>query len=291
MAHPWRVLLPAAIFLLLLGAPFEHIQLSSDVTELPNTAESRRGIELLRSEFQRVETNPILVVVRYPDGDPLLSVERVQRIYDLSRWLSKLPAVNRVESIVDLDPSISRRTYLQMFTPPMPPLPKGVQTALEKLVGKDIVVLVAQTALSEGSPEALSLVRTIRQSHPPVGGEFMVTGESAFQADFTQAISENSPFVIGLIVFVTYSVLFLLFGSLLLPLKAVLMNMLSISASYGALVWIFQYGYLASWLHFTPGPIESVTPIMMFCILFGLSMDYEVLLLKRVQRGIRKSRR
>jgi RND superfamily putative drug exporter len=282
MAHPWQVLLPAALFLVLLGVPFMHIQLSSDVTELPDTAESRRGIELLRSEFQRVETNPILIVVRYPDGYSPLSVEHVQRIYDLSRWLSKLPAVNRVESIVDLDPSISRRTYLQMFTPPMPPLPKGVQTALEKLVGKDIVVLVAQTSLSEGSPEALSLVRTIRKSHPPVGGEFMVTGESAFQADFTQAISENSPFVVGLIVFVTYSVLFLLFGSLLLPLKAVLMNMLSISASYGALVWIFQYGYLASWLHFTPGPIESVTPIMMFCILFGLSMDYEVLLLKRV---------
>jgi RND superfamily putative drug exporter len=61
------------------------------------------------------------------------------------------------------------------------------------------------------------------------------------------------------------------------------MNMLSISASYGALVWIFQYGHLASWLHFTPGPIEAMTPIIMFCILFGLSMDYEVLLLSRVR--------
>jgi len=277
--------LPAALFLILLGVPFLHIRLSSsDVTGLPKTAESRRGMELLRSEFQKVDTNPIIVVVRYTNSSPpSLSVEHVDRIYDLSRWLGKLPAVNRVESIVDLDPSISRREYMQILTPPMPPLPKGVQLALKKMVGEDIVMLVAQTSLPEGSSEAFSLVRTIRESHPPVSGELMVTGESAFQADFTEAIKENSPFVIGLIVLVTYFVLFLLLGSLLLPLKAVLMNMLSISASYGALVWIFQYGHLASWLHFTPGPIEAMTPILMFCILFGLSMDYEVLLLNRVR--------
>ena len=162
-------------------------------------------------------------------------------------------------------------------------------TALKKMVGKDIVMLVAQTSLPEGSPEAFSLVRTIREAHPPVDGELMVTGESAFQADFIQTIKDHSPLVIGLIVLVTYFVLFLLLGSLLLPLKAVLMNTLSISASYGALVWIFQYGHLASWLHFTPGPIEPMTPIIMFCILFGLSMDYEVLLLSRVREEYEKT--
>lgn len=83
--------------------------------------------------------------------------------------------------------------------------------------------------------------------------------------------------------------IFLLMGSLLLPLKAVLINMLSISASYGTLVWIFQYGHLAAWLHFTPGPIETMTPIIMFCILFGLSMDYEVLLLSRVREEFERT--
>ncbi len=61
------------------------------------------------------------------------------------------------------------------------------------------------------------------------------------------------------------------------------MNLLSISASYGALVWIFQEGHLARWLHFTPGPIQTATPVVMFCLIFGLSMDYEVLLLSRVR--------
>ena len=81
----------------------------------------------------------------------------------------------------------------------------------------------------------------------------------------------------------TYIVLFLLLGSILLPLKAVLMNFLSISASYGALVWIFQDGHVSNLLNFTPNPINTIVSILMFCVLFGLSMDYEVLLLSRIR--------
>ena len=81
----------------------------------------------------------------------------------------------------------------------------------------------------------------------------------------------------------TVLALLVLLRSVLLPLKSVIVNLLSISASYGALVWIFQEGHLAQWLHFTPGPIQTATPIIMFCLIFGLSMDYEVLLLSRVR--------
>ena len=246
MAHPWRVLLPATALLLLLGMPFLHIRLSpSDVTGLPTTAESRLGEELLRREFQDVDTNPIVVVVHYADRSPL-TTEHVGQIYDLSRWLARLPTVTRVDSLVDLDPSISRSDYQQLLTLPQAQLPPGVQLALKQTVGDDIVMLVAQTSLRAGSDEARSLVRTIRRSHPSVDGELMVTGESAFHLDFIEAMKRNSPVAIGLIVLVTYLVLFMLLGSLLLPLKAVLMNVLSISASYGALVWIFQDGHLAA---------------------------------------------
>jgi len=283
MAHPWRVLLPVTALLLLLGMPFLHIRLSpSEVTGLPMTAESRLGEELLQREFQEIDTNPIVVVVHYADRSPL-TAEHVGQIYDLSRWLAKLPTITRVDSLVDLDPATSRSEYQQFLTLPKTQLPPGVQLVLKQTVGDDIVMLVAQTSLRAGSDEARSLVRTIRQSHPSVDGELMVTGESAFHLDFIEAMNRNSPAAIGLIVLVTYLVLFLLLGSLLLPLKAVLMNILSISASYGALVWVFQDGHLATWLHFTPGPIETMTPIIMFCVLFGLSMDYEVLLLSRVR--------
>src|SRR5207247_2558182 len=88
----------------------------------------------------------------------------------------------------------------------------------------------------------------------------------------------------------TFVALFLLLGSVLLPLKAVVMNCLSVTASYGALVWIFQDGHFKDWLGFTPGPIEPVIPLIMFCVLFGLSMDYEVLLLSRTHEEFERTR-
>ena len=289
MVHPWRVLLPSALFLIVLGLPFRHIQLgSTDVTGLPKTAESRRGWDQLSGEFQKFDANPVIVVVQFPDGFPL-SAEHVNGIYDLSHWLAQLPGVNHVNSIVDLNPGTSLIQYLLLYSEPPSHLPQGVQSALKKMVGKDIVMLVVQTSLEAGGDQALNLVRTIRGSHPPLGGEVMATGETAFHVDFIDAIEEWSPFVIGFVVVVTYLMLLLMLRTLLLPLKAVLMNILSISASYGALVWIFQEGHLASWLHFTPGPIEAMNPIMMFCILFGLSMDYEVMLLSRVGEEYEKT--
>lgn len=290
MAHPWKVIVPTSVLLILLGLPFLNIHLGFDASAgLPKTAQSSRGMELVRNEFPNVDTNPIIVIVRFPKSFTPLTVAHVESIYDLSRWLAKLPSVQGVKSIVDLAPSITRWEYVQMLTPPMPPLPKSINLAIKKMVGKDIVMLVVKTSLPEGSPQALGLVRKIRASHPEVGGELMVTGESAFQADFIHAVKANTPSVIGLIVVVTYFVLFLLLRSVLLPLKAVLVNILSITASYGALVWVFQYGHLASFLHFIPGPIEPMTPIIMFCILFGLSMDYEVVLLNRVRYEYGKS--
>jgi RND superfamily putative drug exporter len=80
-----------------------------------------------------------------------------------------------------------------------------------------------------------------------------------------------------------------LFGSIAIPVKAVIVTLLSISASFGALVWIFQDGNLSIALNFTPGPIETATPLVMFCVIFGLSMDYEVLLLSRIQEAWRRT--
>ena len=131
-------------------------------------------------------------------------------------------------------------------------------------------------------------MREIREAHPPFDGEVLVTGQTAFDLDFIGLVGRRAPLAIGLIVLVTYLVLFLLLDSVLLPLKAIVMNLLSITASYGALVF-FQDGHLAAWLDFTPGPIQTATPLIMFCIVFGLSMDYEVLLLSRVREEYERS--
>jgi len=110
-----------------------------------------------------------------------------------------------------------------------------------------------------------------------------VTGPSAMDVDSTDFLVGHAPAAIGFVMGLTYVVLLILFRSAILPLKAVLMNLLSIAGSFGALVWVFQDGHLASVLRFEPGPIEPTLPVLLFCVVFGLSMDYEVLLLSRMK--------
>jgi uncharacterized membrane protein YdfJ with MMPL/SSD domain len=283
MAHPWRVFLPVAGFLLLLGLPFLHIRLGAgDVSSLPPWAEARRGAELLRKEFPGEGATPIVVVLRYDEGSPL-SPARVGQAYDLSRWLAGQPGVTGVQSMLDLAPDMGREDYQRIVEVPTALWPKEMQAPVARVVGERIMILAVSTDLPAGSDEARALVHAIRASHPPVDGELLVTGPTAFDLDFMKVAADNAPLAIALVVVATYLALLVLLRSVLLPLKAVVVNLLSISASYGALVWIFQEGHLAQWLHFTPGPIQTATPIIMFCLIFGLSMDYEVLLLSRVR--------
>jgi RND superfamily putative drug exporter len=283
MAHPWRFFLPAAALLLLLGQPFLHIRLGAgDVTALPRWAEARRGAELLAREFPSDDEAAIIVVLSYRDGSPLTPA-RVGEVYDLSRWLAKLPGVTTLRSLLDLSPDMSREDYQRFAKIPTAMWPSEISAAASRMVGERIMLLALSTSQAPGSDEARALVRTIRGSHPPVDGQLLVTGPTAFDLDFMGVVQRNAPLAIALVVVATYVALLILLGSVLLPLKAVIVNLLSISASYGALVWIFQDGHLSRWLDFTPGSIQTATPIIMFCLIFGLSMDYEVLLLSRVR--------
>jgi RND superfamily putative drug exporter len=283
MTYPWRVLVPVVTLLLLFGVPLVHLRVSSgDATALPQEAESRRGDELLRREFPGGDVNRILVVLDAGSA-PVLTPERVAQAHALSRWLAARSHVSRVDSFVDLDPSIDLATYQMIAALPRDQRPPELAGALEQLVGEHVALLIVNTALAPGGDEARALVREIRAAHPPFDGEVLVAGATAFDLDFIGIALRHAPLAIGVIVLVTLLALFYLLDSVLLPVKAVVMNLLSITASYGALVWMFQDGYLAGLLGFTPGPIQTATPLIMFCLVFGLSMDYEVLLLSRVR--------
>src|SRR5438094_1592740 len=290
MARPWHVLVPVVLVLVVLGLPFRHIHLGTpDVSTLPEKAESRRGQGLLAREFPQLEPNSIVVVLRYPDRSGLTPA-RVDELYALSRWLARLPDVARVDSVVDLDPRITPEQYRQMAAAPREMLPPPLREAFERMVGPRVTMLVAQTPLAVDSQEARALVKTIRREHPPVAAEVLVTGRTAYDVDFVALVSRVAPGAVAFVLAATFVALFLLLGSVLLPLKAVVMNCLSVTASYGALVWIFQDGHFKDWLGFTPGPIEPVIPLIMFCVLFGLSMDYEVLLLSRTHEEFERTR-
>jgi RND superfamily putative drug exporter len=290
MARPWHVLVPVALILIILGLPFRHIHLGTpDNSTLPDDAASRRGEELLSREFPELAPTSMVVVVRYPDAAGLTPA-RVEQLHALSRWLAKQPGVSRVDSVVDLDPRISLQEYKMMATAPRDMLPPPMREAFEQMTGPRLTLLVVQTKLRVDSHEARKLVTTIRRSHPPVAAELLVTGRTAYDLDFANLVWTVAPGAVAFVLAATFIALFLLLGSVLLPLKAVIMNCLSVTASYGALVWIFQDGHFKDWLGFTPAPIEPVIPLIMFCVLFGLSMDYEVLLLSRTHEEFERTR-
>ena len=255
MRHPWLFLLPTVALLLVMGIPFLHIRLAAaDVRVLPAEIEARRGYDLLRRHFPDVAANRIAIVVHFP-SPPALPPGRAAAVRSLADKVSALPSVRRVQS---------------PLTDPMAP------------AGADTVVLYVLSDTRPESDEARDVVRAIRADRHVADGTLVVGGETANDVDATAFVTARVPKAVGLVVGATVLVVFLLLGSVLLPLKAVLMNVLSIAGSFGALVWIFQDGHL---FVREPRPVEPSLPILLFCVVFGLSMDYEVLMLSRMREA------
>ncbi len=289
MRRPALVLVPAVAFILLAGSPFLRLRLAdAETTALPPTVESRRGTELLRRDFAGFDETQITVVAQFPDGQPL-SPPHVGTLYDLSRRVAALPNVVRVQSPVDLDPSLGRADYQRLYAGPPDALPPGAADTLRATVGEHIVVLNAVSAQPPQSDQARAIVRAIRAQPTIEGGRVLVTGRTAVDLDIVDFTLQRTRPAVAYVILVTYLVLFLLLGSVVLPLKAVVMNMLSLSASFGAVVWIFQQGHLSAQLNFTPASIDPTLPVILFGIVFGLSMDYEVFLLSRIQEEYQRT--
>ena len=287
MRRPVLVLVPALAFLFILGTPFLQLRLAQGgVDQLPPTDTSRQGYDTLVSEFPGQNQTSIEAVVYYPGSSPL-TASHVGDVYDLSRRLAAQPNVLRVESIVDVDPSLSRADYQRLYSGPSGALPSTLQQALSIGAGRHVVLLNILTNKTYTSDEARAIVRTARAEHVPEG-QVLATGETAFDLDVVNFILERTPIAVGTVIFITYVVLFLLTGSVVLPLKAVLTNLFSISASFGAMVFIFQEGHLSGFLGFTPQSIDPSIPVILFSIVFGMSMDYEVLLISRIQEEYRR---
>src|SRR5882762_3607327 len=254
MRRPVLVLVPTIALIAIAASPFTQLRLASaDATILPPTIESRHGYDVLVNEFPGQDQSTVTVVARFAD-DPL---SHRAALDDLRARLAALPNVLRVD---------------------MPLSPTGPHIAL----------LSVRTASTAQSDEARAIVRAAR-AQTVAGGDVLVTGTTAFDVDAVDYLVARTPIAVGFVTLTTMLALFFLLGSVVLPLKAVAMNALSVSASFGALVWIIQQGHLANVLNFTAQSIEPSLPVIMFCIMFGLSMDYEVLLLSRIQEEYRRT--
>src|SRR2546430_1420883 len=285
MLGPVLVLVPIVLLLLVMASPIFQIRIANgDVGMLPPNAETRRGYDQLQ-KFPGQGQTFFNVVVRYPSGGPLTS-ERVGDLYDMAQQIKQIRGVEGVESMVSFDPSLGRSAYQALLTQPAAAQPARVQTIVHGTTGSQIAVLSVVTKFGQESDASRGIVHSLRSMTPPPGSSVLI---DAFSLDFTDFILQRIPLAVAYVMIVTYLVLFLLTGSVVLPLKAVIMNILSIGASFGALVWVFQQGHLSSLLNFTPAPLDPSVPVLLFCLVFGLSMDYEVLLISRIQEEYRRT--
>lgn len=283
MRHPVAVFVPTLLFLVALGTPFLHVRFSApDANILPPRLESRQALDLLRSEFGESETAPILVAVRMPGS--VFRPENVSRLYDLTHSLARDPRVTGVQSIVDLDPRITKAQYQLIYSDPSRISDPYGRELARILAGDSVALVKLSSKESPVSESSKQLVRDIRGMKLPDGMSILVDGTSAEVIDVVDVLYADAPRALAIVVVGIYAILFLLLRSVLLPAKAIVMNTLSILASYGALVFIFQDGHFQSLLRFrSEGTVEASMPIILFCILFGLSMDYEVFLLSRIK--------
>jgi putative drug exporter of the RND superfamily len=286
MRRPVATLAPVLTILLLLGAPYLSVRLAApDASILPDYVKSREAYNILTTRFDGPAQTPIVIAVQTPGGGPLAR----NNLVALDRYVRALaadPRVQEVDSLVSLDPRLTLDQYLLLYSNPTNISDPYIAQSLGALAGDHIslVRVVSKYPMLDERSEALTTA--IRGTPPPAGLTTLVDGGTAGIIDYVNTLYGALPIAALVIFAITFVMLMLLFRSLVLPLKAILMNILSILASYGALVFIFQQGHLSNLLNFTPlGFVEASGPILMFCALFGLSMDYEVFLLSRIRES------
>ena len=285
MRRPLPIFLSVSAILVVLGLPFLHVRLNApDARVLTPDSPSRVAYEFLRDEFGEGHQTPLFLVSRFPEG--ALAPEAVAAQHALTRALEADPRVARVGGITAIDPRITLEQY-QLLYRYAPGIGDPWARALaETFTRENAAFMLVEPSLPSTSPEAEGLVEAIRAYRDANGLDLLVGGGAAGLKDFVDRLYTDFPKAVLLILGITYVVLAILFRSVVLPLKAVLLNVLSLLASFGALVLVFQDGWLSNVLRFEPlGYIDSLLPIVLFAMLFGLSMDYEVFLLSRVKEA------
>ena len=262
MRRPISVGTAAIIVLVLLGLPFLGVKFGlPDDRVLPRDNVAHVAADVLREEFTSNEADAFSVAVPVVIDDAMLGT-----------YAKTISALDRVERVDSRAGSFAGGTLVSAATAANARFDGGDR-------GTYLVVVPTVEPVSEAGE---ALAHDVRSLAP--GFAVLVGGSSASLVDTKAAITARLPIAGAWIAGATFILLFLMFGSLLVPAKALVLNLLSLSATFGAMVWVFQQGHLSGFLGFTAtGTLDTTTPILMFCIAFGLSMDYEVFLLARIK--------
>jgi putative drug exporter of the RND superfamily len=242
-------------------------------------AEAERREEVaVKSELQSLRTRYGLVP---PGAEGRIRAEAERRASaEVERRVPELPEG------VSTEGEISPQGVANFLDSPRARESKELQDALDSYVAGDRILLQAVTKANPYTEAAHAAVDEVRTAEAPEGVSFLVGGLSAGQKDFISSLYGKAPYAAAFVLSVTYLILLVSFRSVFIPLKAVIVNILSLTASFGAIVFVFQDGNLSGLLDFTPlGFVDATLPILMFCTIFGVSMDYEVFLLSRIREA------
>jgi RND superfamily putative drug exporter len=277
MKRPVTIIVVMGSILLFLTYPIGQMKLgvpSSGV--LPPSYESRSGSDLLNQVYDAREMNPIQIFVEADQS--VWNKETIMKMQAYTKKLAETSGVRAVHSYVSefLDHSPEEAASL-LKSPELQGKMQGLRLAKDQYAS--ISIQSASDPEDSKTDDVVKAIRNIDSS----GLKILVTGGPAYRLDILERINNGIPLVVGFVMIVTYFVLLLAFRSILLPLKAVLMNMLSLGASMGIVVTVFQKGFLADALHITSiGYVSATLPVIIFCVVFGISMDYEVFLISRI---------
>jgi uncharacterized membrane protein YdfJ with MMPL/SSD domain len=281
MRFPIPVALGVVVVLMLLGSPFLRVSFSAfSITDLPTSLSSRQVYDQLSQQFPHQTGAQVEVAVQMPGN--VLDAGNLGILESYVQQLQEIPGVEQVQSLVTVSPTLTLTQYQQIYSHP------GTNPLLDataaRLANGDATRIDLTLSAPENSGAAVATVDQIRALSPPAGVTALVGGATAAQMDLFANLKAILPQALALIALTIFVLLFLMTGSLVIPLKAIVLNLLSLTATFGALVYIFQEGHFAQLLGLeTTGPLESTQPVLIFAIAFGLSMDYEVFLLSRIK--------
>ncbi len=299
--RPGRALLLGGVAVAILTAPLFWIRIGLPARNWwPSNTEAGQGVEELGKIGVASYLFPIRVLVEFPEGQSATGLVALRALRRLSDSLRTDPRIRDVKSLVDLTPGQSLLTYSLLYSDLDSAraqyheavdgyLSRDQRMALLDVIPRDSVSLPTQMALVEQVRE-IARSGTIRQLR---GSNIEVGGYVASSVDFQADLLGRFPLIIFLVLAVTGIMLAIAFRSVLVPIKAVIMNSLSVSATFGLMVLVFQHGVGAQSFGLT-GATEAifvVVPVLVFAVVFGLSMDYEVFLLSRIKEAFDRTGR
>jgi RND superfamily putative drug exporter len=281
MKAPWLFLAASLAVVLLLAEPALHLHLgSSGPSILPAGSGPRVALEIAGRAFGEGQVAPVQVIYTDPQG---VTTQGFAGVYAVAAQIAKDPEVARVDSIATLAPGAPvDQAQAALSSPQAAPFVQshvaagGTQTLLS--------VITNHGAQSRESDDFVIRLRTELSTVLPPATTAAVGGDPGLNVDIDHEMTSKLIPVVGLVLILSFLVLLVFLRSLLLPLKAILMNTASVLAAYGMMVFVFQDGHFTGLLSFdAAGHVDSFLPLFLFCILFGLSMDYEVFLLARIR--------